>query len=101
MSDIEAIGVDVQRDGVVCRTPPSYLPASWRTVLPVDIDGTQGIAFDLADGSVVRLRIDAESAFVLFDNLRRYRSGDPRFQSPTSLGSPSAELSTPPRSDHV
>ena len=63
------------------RTPESYVPASWRALLPVDVDGSQGIAFNLADGSVVRLRIDAESALALVQCLSRYRSGDPRSNS--------------------
>ncbi|MFM1991318.1 MAG: hypothetical protein RJA99_4275 [Pseudomonadota bacterium] len=72
-------------------TPPSYVRATWRTVLPVDAEARQGIAFDLAGGTVVRLSIDADTAWHLFDLLRQSRSGDPRFQAEISSGSPSRE----------
>ncbi len=72
-------------------TPPSFIRAHWRTVLPVATDGLQGVAFDLVDGRVVRLAIDAEAAWHLFDLLRQYRSGDPRFQSSISSGSSNRE----------
>jgi len=45
-----------------------YVDASLRGTLPVDpISGQQGVCFDLADGSVVRLRLDWQSAQALSD----------------------------------
>jgi hypothetical protein len=82
-------------------TPARYLPARWRAVLPVDFDDTQGIAFDLDDGQIVRLSIDAESALALVTLIQRYRSGDPRFQSPSSSGSPSVDGSMPDEGQKV
>lgn len=40
------------------RTPVSYLPATWRCTLPVDADGSRGLAFDLTDNTVVRIKLD-------------------------------------------
>lgn len=45
------------------RIPPSFSRATWRATLPVDPQtGETAISFDLADGSVVRLRLSAKSA---------------------------------------
>jgi hypothetical protein len=88
----ERHGADVTSSGVTLSPlPPSYVSASWHCVLPVDADGRQGIAFDLADRAIVRLSIDSDTAWNLFDLLRQSRSSDPRFQSEISTGSASLE----------
>jgi hypothetical protein len=95
-ANVSCSGMDIQAARIVESTPrrlvpPSYTRATWRTVLPVDDDGRQGIAFDLADRAIVRLSIDSDTAWNLFDLLRQSRSSDPRFQSEISTGSASLE----------
>ena len=88
----ERRGADVtSSDVTLSPLPPSYVSASWHCVLPVDADGRQGIGFNLEDGRVVRLAIDAETALALVTEIRAYRAGDPRFHSPISDGSPSRD----------
>jgi hypothetical protein len=43
------------------RTPPAYVPATWRCTLPAEADGAQALGFDLADGRVIRVLLDAKS----------------------------------------
>lgn len=51
------------------RTPAVYTAATTRAVLPLEISGHQGIAFDLEDGQTVRLYLDPQSIKLLLDYL--------------------------------
>lgn len=45
------------------RIPASYSPASWRATLPKDLATDRiGVAFNLEDGTIIRLALDADSA---------------------------------------
>lgn len=55
------------------RRPASYARAELRCVLPVDpADPRLSVAFDLADGQVLRLHVGEESARGLLLGLQRY-----------------------------
>lgn len=75
-----------------------YPPARLRCVLP-SCDETQeiGLAFDLHDGSILRLRLSLADAQGLLCCLRDdHRVAANGVQSPMSSGSPSVEGSTLP-----
>lgn len=51
--------------------PPAYSSASWRNTTPVDPSREEiGLAFNLADGNVLRLRLDLASARSISETLR-------------------------------
>lgn len=45
-------------------------PATWRSTLPPTADGSVGVAFNLEDGSPVRLLLDAQSVYALLQTLK-------------------------------
>ncbi len=49
--------------------PPSYLPATWRCTTPIEADGSVGLGFNLADGSVVRLKLDGRSIKQILESI--------------------------------
>jgi hypothetical protein len=78
------------------RIAGSSLPARLRSVGPFCDDGQQAVSFELADGAVVRLRLDAESVRWLREELGvTYSRAVAGIQSPASSGSPSEPRSVP------
>lgn len=54
----------------VPRTPASYLPAKWRGTLPYDPAlGCIGVAFDMPDGTTLRIRLPLDDATALGETL--------------------------------
>lgn len=53
------------------RLSPEFKPAAWRSTCASDGEFI-GISFDLADGSVVRLALDADSARDAAETLVQY-----------------------------
>lgn len=49
--------------------PTGYTHARWRYTLPPEADGSVGVAFDLADGSRVRLHLSAVARCALIQTL--------------------------------
>lgn len=64
------------------RIPNSYLPATWRTTLPLCDDGTVAFALNLPDGQVLRVRLDAEDARFLRQTL------EPAYWAPAGAPAP-------------
>lgn len=75
------------------RLSPAFLPAKWRGTTNTDGD-IIGISFDLADGSIVRLALDMESARHVSETLLEYAGPywvRTNSQSDKSDGSPSRD----------
>jgi len=52
-------------------TPPCYPAAEWRCTLPYDVaTDSIGIGFSMANGSIVRLKIDSANAQKLIDTIQ-------------------------------
>lgn len=83
-----------QREG----TPASYINAAVRAVLPQEVNGHQGLSFDLENGLTVRLYLDPRSVKFLQDCLGVRPPGTTGCQSASSGLSPSVDKST--GSDH-
>lgn len=49
--------------------PDVYLPATWRGTTRMDMDGSVGLSFNATDGSIVRLKLDNESARSIIETL--------------------------------
>jgi len=79
---------------VIDRTPKSYRPAKWRCTLPADLDGL-GVAFDTAEGTPIRLRLDLESARHLRQSLAEKLRN---YERTTSHSDRSAGMSSEPGS---
>jgi hypothetical protein len=77
--------IDVSDRGIF-RVPPSYLPATWRNVTPVnDVAAVIGVGFDVVGGSAIRLRLSVEHARHLSDAIAEYlRDHDTRVQPTVS-----------------
>lgn len=81
------------------RLPPSYVPATWRNVTPVDAETRAiGIGFDLPSGTV-RMALPLEGARhlaeALAEELDRYGYRRTQSHSDKSAGIPSVEVSMP------
>jgi hypothetical protein len=76
------------------RIPKSYDAATWRNSTPSD-GGAIGLGFNLADGRVVRLRLDLESARHVQETLVVFLGTQGRCHSDKSAGIPSSAVSTP------
>lgn len=76
---------------------PDVFPwARWRGVTKADTDGSVGISFDLADGTIVRLRLSRESALWGVGSIQWVFGHQECFsQSESSSGIPSLPGSTP------
>ena len=75
--------------------PSSFRPAAWRGTLPPDAEGNAAFSLELADGSVLRLRLIAQHARDLRETL------DPAYWSKSAAGSQSPksrEIASSPRS---
>jgi hypothetical protein len=76
--------------------PPSFKPATLRGMLPVCPDSDDlGVSFDLADGSIVRLRIPMADVRGLYRNIYD-RRGVQAFHPDSSSGNPSVDGSVTP-----
>ena len=75
------------------RIPVSYGQAEWRCTLPAD-KGEMGIAFNLRDGSIMRLRLKTESAKCLAETVLDYLHCGNRVQSDRSAEIPSKLVSS-------
>ena len=86
------------------RTPESYITATWRCTLPADADGSRAVAFNMADGTVLRLYLDAQSARHVHETFAPGHDAQSRewaAQSAMSVASPSAAVSRPLEADQV
>lgn len=82
------------------RTPVSYITATWRCTLPIDIDGNQGVGFDLEDGRVIRLYLDRKSVESLCMTLKENYFSTTS-QSEALDGNPIVEVSSIPETEKV
>lgn len=100
-------GVDVQVDHLEVKVgrylPRSYEEAEWRGTLPVDGAGRIGLSFNKADGEIVRLSLDLDSARSVLEMFIEYLAEyqERRSHSDTSSGMPSVEGSTPQEGKEV
>lgn len=75
---------------------PSFTPATVRGVLPRHPEnGAEGVSFDIRDGTVLRLWLDAASVEFLIESLLYYRDlATQTVQSDNSSGSPASDGSS-------
>lgn len=89
--------------------PPSNRRARWFKVSPIDSDGMIALGFTLDySGEVVRVAIPAQDAKIIADEInerlaksRRQAAVQSVAQPSISSGSPSFDVSAPPRMDQV
>lgn len=83
--------------------PPSYVPATWRNVTPVDLKrGVMGLGFNLPDGSVMRFAVAAAEVAGWLESVQSYlAAAGIHSQSPMSLESPSEPKSVPEDGENV
>lgn len=85
----------MNKEGIEAGTiPDSYHPAEWRGTIPADKNTSRiGVAFDVGDGTVLRLSISQVSAKHLIETLSDYLACS---HSEMSAGMPSSDVSKPP-----
>ena len=87
------------------RIPKIYLDAEWRSVTPIDRDGSVGIGFELLppkSQQPVRLRLSFEHLLRLADVLNKcVQDHAKRSHSPMSSGIPSTDVSSMPSTEKV
>jgi len=74
-----------------------FTQATWRSTTPVDDDSLQiGVAFDIKDGEVLRLRLPVSGATSFCESAMEYLNAHrARVHSRQSPGIPSVDVSTP------
>lgn len=81
----------------ISRIPAAYLSATFRNSTPIDpVFNEMGVGFNMADGTIIRLRLNVEHARAMAESVGDYlRDHFEEAHSCTSSGIPSVDVSMP------